>query len=516
MNRFRVLAVSLLLLGVAVPAIAQEEEKNNKAWIEFSGFYAFNAYSQQNFFLGRTRDADRVLGVSDDDKYAIQMFRVQTEFGVGKYVKAVLRTDFAQGIWGIDNTRFGSDDNVPGFSRLFNGKDTNFLVHVDWAYVDFTYPSWRTNFKLGRQKFALGNLLILDQDNDGLQTRTMIGADDAFKFGWSIMNEGSDSLSDSGAIGPDDVSTKDANVFIAQYELNTDKWMFNPYLVYYKDGSGEGGNTYIPDRLQYLRPRFTPQLGEATVLGFAFEGHPGKWNFKGEGAILTGKDPVDNFTAGLRNVRDVNNGDLEGYTLYFDARRQLGPGKIGALIGLGSGDDDVMSGKGNLVKIRTNGFFYVTEVWEDSIMPDENGITPQGLGSPASRGYREFENSQLIQVNYLWNFSDRWNLFVSGTFVQATEEILAWAEVIDTNGNDLIDPEDDFSQAGLSRELGPELDFRLTWKMLPGLTFIARGGAFWPGAGAGYLINGTDTWQDTAYEGRITLKYSWGKVKFGG
>lgn len=69
---------------------------------------------------------------------------------------------------------------------------------------------------------------------------------------------------------------------------------------------------------------------------------------------------------------DVNNGDLSGYNLDADARMKLGAG--------------------NINKVRTNGFFYVTEVWEDSLMPDEEGITPQGLGSPASRDCREFEN----------------------------------------------------------------------------------------------------------------------------
>ncbi|NIX57622.1 MAG: hypothetical protein GWN14_17295, partial [candidate division Zixibacteria bacterium] len=55
--------------------------------------------------------------------------------------------------------------------------------------------------------------------------------------------------------------------------------------------------------------------------------------------------------------------------------------------GRGSGDDDVTGGDGNVNKLRTSGFFYITEIWEDSIMPDEEGITPQGLGAPNVRGY---------------------------------------------------------------------------------------------------------------------------------
>ena len=70
---------------------------------------------------------------------------------------------------------------------------------------------------------------------------------------------------------------------------------------------------------------------------------------------------------------------------------------MGATFGMGSGDDDVTGGQGNLNKIQTMGSFPLTNVWEDSVMPDVGGISPQGLGSPVSRGYREFENTTAVQ-----------------------------------------------------------------------------------------------------------------------
>ncbi|MDZ7764377.1 MAG: hypothetical protein U5K00_08100 [Melioribacteraceae bacterium] len=51
---------------------------------------------------------------------------------------------------------------------------------------------------------------------------------------------------------------------------------------------------------------------------------------------------------------------------------------LGLTAGMGSGDDDPTGGEGNVNKLRTSGFFYLTEVWEDSIMPTKEGITPQG------------------------------------------------------------------------------------------------------------------------------------------
>jgi len=507
------LALAMLM---ALPVQA-DDEKKKKAFFDFSGFYAFNAYSQQNFFLGRTTDSPNVGGVSDNDKYSIQIFRALLKAGYGKNFKAVMRVDLAQGIWGIDNVRL--DNSEPGFSDLFNSKDTNFLVHVDWAYVDVTHPGWNTNFKVGRQKYRMGNLLVLDQDNDGIQITQQINKRNRLMFGWSKMSEGADSLSDSNAIGPGGISTRDADIFILDYTHTIDSWKLNPYFAYYYDGSYRGGNAYIPDRLQYNKPRFAPQLTTAYVFGFSFRGTAGPVELKGEVDYLTGKDKIDNLTTNSGSdpyKLDLNNGDLSGYNLYADAKIELGPGKLGAVLGYGSGDDDQLNpnSKGNINKIRTNGFFYVTEVWEDSVMPDENGITPQGLGSPASRGYREFENSTLFQLNYSWFINRKWTLFGSGTWVKATEPIFAFLDA-DNDGTPGIGPGDDLTNVRTSTDLGWEIDLRATWKITQGLSWIFRGGYFNAGEASGFLINGTDLFLDNPYELRTTVKFSFGGIGVG-
>ncbi|MGC8916602.1 MAG: hypothetical protein ACP5NF_06440 [Thermoanaerobaculum sp.] len=116
-----------------------------KLTLGISGFYEFNGYTQNNFFFGA-----RPSGiVTDHDDYAVQLLRLQTEFGYGPNLKAVMRADFAQGIWGIDDQY--RDNFRPGFSNLFNNKDTNFFVHVDWAYVEFTSSKLAdTTFRIGR------------------------------------------------------------------------------------------------------------------------------------------------------------------------------------------------------------------------------------------------------------------------------------------------------------------------------------------------------------------------------
>jgi len=495
-----VLCMALLLAGT----VAAQEDEGPKAYLDLSGFYAFNGYSQQNFFLGD----GRLGGVSNDDQYSIQMFRVRMEFGFGENVKAVVRADLAQGIWGIDNSHRTPERG--GFSNLFNNKDTNFAVHIDWAYVDFTKPEWGFNAKLGRQKFKLGHMLVLDQDNDGIMLSKKAGPG-KFTFAWSKMSEGPDSLSDIDGTPVGGADYQDADVYYLTYGFKAGAWNLTPYGAYYKDKGWHDGTAYIPQGFNYFNARFRPQITQATVLGFSFNSKVGIFDLKGEVDYLTGSDDIPNTDSGKKELLDVNNGDLSGYNLYFDAKVGLGPGKLGLALGIGSGDDDVMSGDGNINKIRTNGFFYITEVWEDSVMPDELGITPQGLGSPASRGYREFENTNLVQLNYTWNINQRLRFFAAGTWMKATESIFEWS---DANGDGVISPDE--MGPGNSDDLGSELDLRLDWKLSQGLVWIFRGGIFFTGDGAAYLINGTNKYTDNAYELRTTIKLSFGGLRLGG
>lgn len=504
-QRFAIGATVLLVVLMAPVATiwAEDAEDSSGPHLDLSGFYAFNAYSQNNFFLGR----GNVGGVSDKDEYAIQMFRLMAELAYNDNLKAVVRTDLAQGIWGIDNSQ--RDNDRPGFSNLFNNKDTNFTVHVDWAYVDYTHAPMDLNAKLGRMKYALGNLLILDQDADGLQlTKKMDDA--ALTFGYAKMSEGADSLSDEDVSDVGGLDTEDADLYLFSYSYKGDSWSLNPFIAHYVDCGDDDMSTYIPQGFQYFRARFTPQVSDATALGLAFSGTAGSWKLSGEVDYLTGSDDIANANSGPNQLLDVNNGDLEGYNLYLNATVPLGPGTFGIKAGMGSGDDDPMSGDGNINRIRTNGFFYLTEVWEDSVMPDEEGITPQGLGSPASRGYRELENTTMLQLNYSWTINPQLSAFVSGTWLQATEELSPWS---DLNGDGAIGPGELGPES--SDDLGTELDARLNWKITPQLLWVFRGGIFMPGDASGYLINGTDMYDDDAWELRTTVKFTFGGLRLG-
>jgi len=485
----------------AAPEEPKAESEESKLGLDVKGFCAFTAYSQNNFFLGKGAPGL----VSDKDAYSIQIFRLQPELSYGPDVKAVLRMDIAQGIWGLDDAL--RDNDRPGFQNLFSRKDTSFLLHVDWAYLQVSPAAldhW--TFRVGRMKNKAGRLLVIDQNADGVQVSKKFDSWDV-NFSWAKMFEGVDGLTDSTF---DNLDGKDTDLFSVEFGKVGERYEIRPYLAYYTDRGGSDGKTYIPNGLQFSRPRFTPNLSEVFTIGASYSFTIGKLKLLGDAAYLTGEDKVPNEDSGPREVLDVNNGDLSGYTFYLDASLPtVSAGTFGARFGIGSGDDDYMSGKGNITKIKTNGHFFITEVWEESTMPDEEGITPQGLGSPASRAYREFENTTLFQLNYARLLGKHFSVYASGTVMRATEAIQSWS---DQNDNGVIEPGELGPES--SKDLGWELDGRVTWNVMKKVAFILRAGVFVPGAAAGYLINGTDQWLESAWELRGTLRFNFGGKAF--
>ena len=121
-------------------------------------------------------------------------------------------------------------------------------------------------------------------------------------------------------------------------------------------------------------------------------------------------------------------------------------------------------------------------------MPDEEGITPQGLGAPNVRGYRELENTIIGQANLTFIPFTNLNLFVSYSYIRANKPIYAW---------DAAGPKPNLS----AKDLGWEIDFKADYKMHDGKVILTlRGGYFKPGKAAGYLINGTDEYKKAAWE----------------
>lgn len=484
MRKFATLGMLLIFAGVAATSLQAESK------FTYGGVYTAWAQSQHNFTL--TKDAY-------DHEYVVQMFRLNLRFAANDHLKAVTRFDISQGWWGVDNAlRSVQRTGTGGGSALFDFKDTNYLFHVDQAYVAFKAPKLPIGGRVGRMWYGVGNKLVLDNNLDGFQ----LDFGKSLTLGWAKVSEGVDNLSDDKQIAPDQrgyTDARDADLYTLDYGTKVGGIDLGAFGLYYKDGSTADSNAYVPDHFQYFKTRFSPQITQLMAFGVTGAMKFGQLSVNGEFDFLTGKDDIDNTIYGAKQMWDKNDGDLSGYNLYLKANYAASDAlDIGGVVGLGSGDDDKTGGAGNINKLRTSGFFYLTEIWEDSIMPDEEGITPQGLGAPNVRAYRELENTTAFQINATLKPLDKLSTFVSFTFLQATQPIQAWQS----------DDADDWQILNTSAsDIGQEIDFKVSYKMYKELAMTLRGGYFMPGDAAAYLINGNAQNKENVWELKGTFTY---------
>jgi hypothetical protein len=477
-----------------------------KVNITVGGVYNVWGLSQNNFFLGAKGPG------KEKDDYIVQMLRLKVKLAdKNEDIKVVTRFDLAQGWFGVDNA--GNQNFNKG---QFYNKGTFFDVHIDHAYLDFKVPVIdSTRIKIGRMHFSLGNKLVLDDDVDGGKIVSKVGPG-KITLSYGKFFEGDTCINAAGLPIPAPISAGgacdpalaslndrgnagDANMAIIQYDVKSETASLNTWYLYYHDGGTSNGTAYITNGLGYNRPKFTPQVSTLHIVGASGKVKVGALSIKAEGDYLKGSDRIKNTTYNhARN--DINNGSIDGETFYVDAKYDLtSQVNLGVKFGYGSGDSNPNGGKGNITKLKTQGFFYFTEVWEDSIMPDVAGITPQGLGAPNTQGYREFENTTAIQVYGNYRPVNWLNLFVSYSYLKATKDVRSWSK----SGVDTI-PD------GLQRsnKLGQEIDAIVSAHLYKNLVFQLRGGYFLPGDATKLLINGNlAAGSKKAWEGKSTLTY---------
>ncbi|MCA9489024.1 MAG: hypothetical protein KC621_03860 [Myxococcales bacterium] len=476
-----------------------------KTTVKISGLYSAWGLSQHNFLFGK----DHPL---DDASYVVQMLRVRGAVSREHY-GIVAQVDAAQGWWGLDNSpntqQVSAIDPATGavvnsaaynVDSLFGNKDTNYGVHLDTAAAWFEVGPVKV--QAGRQPFLAGHRLVLDEDLDGVVVSVTPMDELAFDLSWAKISEGRGALTTpSGALMSDTAeNTSDADLFglKARYDLR-DRSGEKPstktfhkgeaFALFYRDGIADDWS-HFPNGLGYAESRFSPNVNELWTFGLSGEGKVnGLVRYKAEADVLTGKDRVDNADTGLGQM-DVNNGDLFGWNLYGEGTVYLDPGvklDLGLLGGAGSGDDDVTSGRGNVNKVSTQGFFPLLNVWEDSVMPDVQGISPQGLGSPVSRGYRELENTLVGALKVGAKPVDQLRLEVVGAYLATTQPVRG------------------FDAAGVptgegSSDLGWEVDANGTVWIYDDVSVKLLWGWFQPGDAALKVVNGNTDTDDAAWE----------------
>lgn len=471
--------------------------------VDVSGQYSLWNLQQNNFLLG----AEHPL---DDAAYTVQNLRVKVGLGRERY-GAVARFDAAQGWWGVDNspangyalttdaegnsltTRVYNDDS------LFRDKETAYGIHFDLAYGWAAFGP--VEVRGGRQFFGVGNKLVLDEDYTGVTVlfspKGPFGAD----AWWAKVSEGQYAYTlPSGALMSDVDANSDADLFGAKLKYapggapGSAPVNAELFCLYYADTIADDWS-WLPQGVGYGRSRFTPQITTLGAVGLAGHGKFDKgFSWKAEADVLFGEDAVDNADHAA-GALDRNDGSLFGWNVLADATQKLplkigagGGADVGALFGMGSGDDDPGSGAGNVNKLSTMGFWSMTNVWEDSVMPDVEGISPQGLGSPISRGYRELENTTAIQGRVGVVPVKPLRIEGSFTWLMATQPVHGFDATGAPGG-------------ATARDLGWEIDANAIVTLRDGgVTGKVLFGWFQPGEAAGLLINGNADSLDPAWE----------------
>lgn len=486
---------------------AHEEEAKKRFnlmdYVKFGGTYQIWGLNQRNFLLG----ADNPL---DDADYVVQMLRANLKVGTADYGVAT-RFDAAQGWWGVDNSPDTettsvlnddgtlSDNRVYNPYKLFEDKDTNYTIHFDHAYAYVKLPKIPVTVKAGRMPYVLGHKLVLDADLDGVQVSASPIKQLDINLFWAAMSEGAGSYKvPFGALMSDEGANRDANLFGGSITGHIDPVHISFFAAGLIDNTGEDLATYLPNGVGYLSARFRPNLSEVVTLGLTLDSDIdvlAGLHVEAEFDYLFGEDRVDN-TNHLGGLLDINDGTLEGFNAYARVKQNFLAKTVGlhlgAAFGVGSGDDDPTSGHGNVNQIQTAGFFPWTNVWEDSVMPDIGGISPQGLGSPVSRGYREFENTTTVLVHAGITPIKQLTFDVAYAWMGATQPIYGF----DGTGT---------PTAATSREIGHELDLNGEWKIWKQVSYKLLFGYFVPGEGAGLLMNGHADALEPAWEVKQVL-----------
>lgn len=150
---FITMVAAVLAVMLAAPVYAADN-------LQLSGSYFARAWSVDD--AGHAQDTEK--------DYFHQRFRMQGTINVADDVKAVIRADFAEAIWGDEFVsgsvaRPGIQDEgaAPNFDEDGNDYDT---MHVDRTYININKEMW--DLTVGQQYAGLGILEVFDANITGV------------------------------------------------------------------------------------------------------------------------------------------------------------------------------------------------------------------------------------------------------------------------------------------------------------------------------------------------------------
>ena len=225
---FITMAAALLAVMLAAPTYAADN-------LELSGSYFARAWSVDD--AGHTED--------NDQDYFHQRFRMQGTINVADDVKAVIRADFAEAIWGDEFTS-GSVAR-PGIQAEADEDGNDYdTMHIDRTYININKEMW--NLTVGQQYAGLGILEVFDANitgaNFGLNFDPV-----AVNLIYAKIDEGGDNGGYGGYNRTDDsnfggVDTEDTDAYVANVSFGMGGFDSNVYGAMMNDDSAAEAEPY--------------------------------------------------------------------------------------------------------------------------------------------------------------------------------------------------------------------------------------------------------------------------------
>lgn len=172
MKKLLLVAVALVFTFGLIADVAVADER-----VSLKGQMRVRAWAKDNL---DDFDDDNA---ADEDQYIDQRMRVQTTIKAAEGVKAVIRTDFSEGTWGL------------GWASHRYKAGTNAQFQVDRAYMDITKGI--VNLKAGQHYMGLGALQVVDNNATGV-TLTINPKPVSVKFMYTKEDEGGDRNDEEG------------------------------------------------------------------------------------------------------------------------------------------------------------------------------------------------------------------------------------------------------------------------------------------------------------------------------
>lgn len=257
----RVLVVFMAMALVIVMTGQTMAESN----FSITGEYVIQAFSSDG--VASQNDGSLTTDGNDKRDYIYQRFRVQPQFKVSENVTANLRFDFAEGIWGQD------ESYSTARAAYGDGND----IQVDRAYVDLDME-W-VRLKTGLQFFPVGQGQVFRDNQPGFQFNINTGIPIGIRLGWIKTMEGIGTGSSFTRLSDEEDENEDQDRYLAVLSYGSDIFYMDVFGVMQTDGGkGDSDEDGIIDNYE----------DEPMVYGLYFRGDAGAFSYHGEVAQFGG------------------------------------------------------------------------------------------------------------------------------------------------------------------------------------------------------------------------------------